>query len=311
MKNLLALPLFAVALSGAAFASEITYESCGVSVSIDTPPSKAITLNQQATEVMLALGLEDKMVGTAYLDDGIPAKWQDAYNKVPVIAEKYPAKEVVLIEEPDFLFAGFSSAFAEKNVGTQEEWNGRGVATYLVDASCDQYNPKNVAVTTAPITKDIEVIGKIFGIEDRAAAFIAETEARLEAVKKLSPGNGRTAFFFDSGEDPAYAGACCGGPALLMRTLGLESITEEVEGRWAKVSWELVVEKNPEIIVLNEADWSTVEDKINYMKNDPVISQLDAVKNERFVTVPFSETVLGMRFADGLESLAKQLEELK
>ncbi len=311
MKKLLAFPLFILALSGAAFASELSYESCGVIVTIDTPPTKAITLNQQATEVMLALGLEDKMVGTAYLDDGIPAKWQDAYNKVPVIAEKYPAKEVVLIEEPDFLFAGFSSAFAEKNVGTQEEWNGRDVATYLVDASCDQYNPKDVAVTTAPITKDIEVIGKIFGIEDRAAASIAETEARLEAVKKLSPGNGRTAFFFDSGEDPAYAGACCGGPALLMRTLGLLSITEEVEGRWAKVSWELVVEKNPEIIVLNEADWSTAEDKINYMKNDPVISQLDAVKNERFVTVPFSETVLGMRFADGLESLAKQLEELK
>jgi iron complex transport system substrate-binding protein len=306
----LALPLFAVALTGQALAADVSYESCGLTVNVDTPPSRALTLNQQATEVMLALGLEDKMVGTAYLEDAIPAQWAEAYNKVPVISDKYPAKEVVLVNEPDFLFAGFVSAFNEKNVGTQEEWNSRGVATYLVNASCDEYNPKDVPVTTAPILKDIEVIGNIFGVNDRADALIEETKARLEAVKTLNPGNGRTAFFFDSDTDPAYAGACCGGPALLMRTVGLKSVTDDVVGRWAKVSWEMVVQANPEIIILNDAGWSTAEEKITYMKNDPVISQLDAVKNERFLIIPFSETVLGMRFADGVETLATQLEAL-
>lgn len=297
-------------LATSSFADRIDYESCGLPISLEQAPSRAITLNQQATEVMLALGLEDHMAGTAYLEDEIPAQWQDAYNQVPAISDKYPAKEVVLVEEPDFLFAGFNSAFAEKNVGTQEEWSSRGVGTYLVDASCDQYNPKHVPVTTSPILKDIEVIGKIFGVEARAEKLIAETSARIEKVRTLNPGAGRTAFFYDSDDDPVYTAGCCGSPALLMRILGLKSITEELEGRWVNVGWEHVVQNNPEIIVINDAVWSTADEKINKLKTDPVLSELNAVKEERFLIIPFSQTVLGMRFSDGVETLARQIEEL-
>lgn len=297
-------------MASPSFADTIEYESCGVPITIEEAPTRAITLNQQATEVMLALGLEDHMVGTAYLEDEIPAQWQDAYNQVPVIAENYPAKEVVLIEEPDFLFAGFASAFAEKNVGTQEEWNARNVATYLVDASCDQYNPKNVPVTTAPILKDIKIIGDIFDVQDRAEQLMAETATRIEKVRTLNPGAGRSAFFYDSDDDPVYTAGCCGSPALLMRILGLNSISDDIEGRWVNVGWEHVVQHDPEIIVINDAVWSPADEKIQKLKTDPVLAQLQAVKNERFVIIPFSQTVLGMRFTDGVENLAQQIEEL-
>ncbi len=102
IKKLTTAALFTTLLATSALADTIQYESCGQPITIDEAPNRAITLNQQATEVMLALGLEDHMVGTAYLEDEIPAQWQDAYDQVPVIAENYPAKEVVLIEEPDF-----------------------------------------------------------------------------------------------------------------------------------------------------------------------------------------------------------------
>lgn len=310
LKALITSTLCAAFFAAPALADQQQFESCGLTINVDDVPSRAITLNQQATEVMLALGLEDRMVGTAYLEDEILPQWKDAYNKVPVISEKYPAKEVVLIEEPDFLFAGFVSAFAEKNVGTQEEWNERGIATYLVNASCDQYNPKNVPVTTAPILKDIEVIGDIFDVEDRAAALIEQTKARIEKVQTLNPGAGRSTFFYDSDGDPVYTAGCCGGPALLMRILGLKSITEDIEGRWVNVGWEHIVQNDPELIVINDAVWSTAAEKIEKLKTDPVLSDLDAVKNERFLIIPFSQTVLGMRFTDGVENLAQQIADL-
>lgn len=310
IKKLTTAALFTTLFATPTFAETIQYESCGQPIIIEEIPTRAITLNQQATEVMLALGLEEHMVGTAYLEDEIPAQWQDAYDQVPVIAEKYPAKEVVLIEEPDFLFAGFSSAFAEKNIGTQAEWNGRDVATYLVNASCDQYNPKDVPVTTAPILKDIKIIGEIFGAQDRAAQLIAETAARIENVRNLNPGAGRSAFFYDSDDDPVYTAGCCGSPALLMRILGLKSITNDIEGRWVNVGWEHVVQQDPNIIVINDAVWSTADEKIEKLKSDPVLAQLQAVKDERFVVIPFSQTVLGMRFSDGVENLARQIEKL-
>ncbi len=305
----LALPLLVAA--GLAHADPVTVDGCYGPYTYDTPPTRAITLNQQATEVMLALGLEDAMVGTAYIDVAVPAEWLDAYTSVPVLAERYPALEVVLAAEPDFLFAGFGSAFSEDNLGEASGWQDRGVGTYLVDASCRAFHPEDTPLTFAPILRDIQVVGQIFGVEDRAAALIAETEARLQAIQSASNGNGQTAFIYDSGDDTPFSIGCCGGPALLASTVGLESISADLPGQWVDLAWERVVAADPDVILLIEADWSTAAEKRAYMENDPVLSELRAVRDGRFVTVPFSQTLLGMQFANGVETVNAQLATLE
>ncbi|EJK59415.1 hypothetical protein THAOC_20373, partial [Thalassiosira oceanica] len=55
--------------------------NCGVFQQIDEAPKRAVTMNQGATEVMLALDLADRMAGTAYLDDYIWPELSDAYNQ--------------------------------------------------------------------------------------------------------------------------------------------------------------------------------------------------------------------------------------
>lgn len=304
------LKLLPILLAGAAQADGVQVTSCGTAFTYEAAPSRAITLNQQATEVMLALGLESAMVGTAYMDDAIPAEWQEAYASVPVLAEKYPAREVVMAAEPDFLFAGFSSAFSEDNLGAEAEWAERGVGTYLVDASCKLAHPKDQPFTVAPILTDIQTIGRIFGVEDRADAVAQAMQTRLDAVKTDPAGAGQTVFIFDSGDDTPFSVGCCGTPALLADLVGLDNIAGDVEGTWVDLAWERVVAADPDVILLIEADWSTSADKRAYMEADPVLSQLRAVKEGRFVTVPFSETLLGMRFADGVESLNAQIKAL-
>ncbi|PVA06096.1 ABC transporter substrate-binding protein [Thalassorhabdomicrobium marinisediminis] len=302
-----ALALF---LPNALWAQEATVESCGGTFVFETPPERAITLNQQATEVMLALGLEDRMVGTAYLDDAILPRWQDAYARVPVLAEKYPAREVVLMADPDFLFAGFGSAFSEDALGAEADWHDLGIGTYLVDASCDRTNPKDTPPGTAPILRDIEVIGDIFGIEERAATLIADTRARLDSASEANTGQGRRAFIYDSGDKTPYSVGCCGGPGVLVETVGLTNIAADLKGRWVNLAWERVVQENPDLIVLIDAAWSSAAEKRAYLEADPVLSELDAVRAGRFVTIPFSQTVLGMQFVDGVQALATQLEAL-
>lgn len=297
-------------MAGTAVAQEAIVQSCGGAFTYDAAPERAVTLNQQATEVMLALGLEDRMVGTAYMDDAILPQWKDAYNNVPILAEKYPAREVVITADPDFLFAGFASAFAEDNLGAEAEWHDLGIGTYLVDASCDATNPKNVPPGTDPILTDIRVIGDIFGVEDRAATLIAQTQARLEAASANNAGQGRTTFIYDSGDDTPYSIGCCGGPAVLIEAVGLKNIAADLEGRWVDLAWEKVVQADPDVIVLIEADWSGAAEKRAYMEADPVLSELDAVREGRFITIPFSQTVLGMQFADGVDNLAAQLAAL-
>jgi iron complex transport system substrate-binding protein len=306
--------LFAVAALALAttpvLAADLSIESCETVSSFAAVPSRVVTLNQQATEIMLALGLESHLVGTAYLDDAIPERWQAAYDAVPVLAEEYPAREVVLAQNPDFLFAGFNSAFGDKALGAQHEWNALGIGTYLVNAECRNLHPVDVKLTTAPLFTDLERIGALFGAEARADAVAGDIRGRLDAVAGANPGKGRRAFLFDSGTETAFSAGCCGAPGLLLDAVGLKNIAANVEGRWADLAWETVVAGDPEVIVLIDADWSTAAEKIAYLKADPVLSTLDAVRNERFVTVPFSSTVLGVRFVEGVEGLGAELAAL-
>jgi iron complex transport system substrate-binding protein len=303
----LSLSLAVILAAGSAHADPVTIESCAGAHTYETTPTRVVTLNQQATEVMLALGLEGSMVGTAYMDDEIPVQYADAYNTVPVLAERYPAREIVLAAEPDFLFAGFASAFSEDNLGEAQYWRDLGIGTYVVNASCRTLNPDDVPLTTQPIFTDIEVIGQIFDVEDRASALIAEMEARLDAVQENANGTGMSVFLYDSGDDTPFSIGCCGGPALVASMVGLESISADVPGTWVDLAWERVVAADPDVIILIEADWSSAAEKRAYMEADPVLSQLRAVREGRFITVPFSQTLLGMQFADGVENLNAQL----
>lgn len=306
-------PLIAAAIALAAtpaLAADLSIESCETVSSFEAVPSRVITLNQQATEIMLALGLEDHLVGTAYLDDVIPERWKAAYDRVPVISDRYPAREVVLAENPDLLFAGFNSAFGEKALGAQQEWNALGIGTYLVNVECRNLHPADVKLTTEPLFIDLERIGALFGVEGKAGEVAGEIRNRLDAVADANPGQGRRAFLYDSGTETAFSAGCCGAPGLLLDAVGLDNIAGEVEGRWADLAWEAVVAGDPEVIVLVEAEWSTAAEKIAHLKADPVLSELEAVREERFVTIPFSATVLGVRFVEGVEKLGEDLAAL-
>lgn len=295
-------------LAGSAFAQ--TIQSCETNFTYETPPTRAISLYQQATEIMLALGLEDRLIATAYLEDAIPGKWQAQYQSIPQHYEELPAREVVLAQNPDFLISGFDSAWRDDTLGAETEWHEIGVGTYLVDSECRNKYPGDAPIPLETLFIDLERIGALFGVEDRAAEVAAGLRARLDAALQSSPGEGLTAFLYDSGTDTPFSAGCCGSPALLMESVGLTNIGADVEGRWADLAWEAVVAADPDVIIINDAGWSTAQEKIAYMEADPVLSQLRAVREQNYVIIPFSETILGVRFVDGVERLAAGLEEL-
>lgn len=307
--------LFGLLLAGAlalasapAFAQ--TIESCDTNFTYDEPPTRAISIFQQATEIMLVLGLEDRLIATAYLEDAIPEKWADAYNSIPEHYEVVPAREVVLAANADFLFAGFDSAFRDTGLGTESEWHEIGVGTYLVDSECRGQYPGDVRIPVDTIFVDLERVGALFGVEERAADVSADLRARLDAALAEAPGEGLTAFLFDSGSNTPLTAGCCGAPGLLLESVGLENIAGHVQGRWADLAWEAVVTADPDVIVINDAVWSTANEKIEYLESDPVLSELRAVKARNYVIIPFSETVLGVRFVDGVGRLAEGLAQL-
>ena len=269
------------------------------------PPSRAITLNQHVTEIMLALELEDHMVGTAYLDDAVLPQDRAAYESVPVLAEEYPSKEVILAQNPDFIYGGFRTAFEDDAAGSQDDLNELGIGTYLTKSICNISSPD----TLEDVYTDIRTIGAIFGVADRAQALVDSLQREVDEAASLIDASGEPlrVFMFDSGDETPYTAACCSMFTYMIETAGGKNIFDEVEGRWKTVSWEEVIDRDPELIALTDADWSSSQEKMDLLLNDPSLADITAVKERRFVALQFSSLVPGIRNATAIKKLAQAL----
>lgn len=287
----------------------VKVEACGFVSTIEAAPDRAVTMNQGATEIMLALGLESHLAGTAYLDDAVPKKWQSAYESVKVLSDEYPDHETLLASNPDFIFASFESAFGDEAAGPQDELAELGIGSMVSLFGCGEYAPSADASFNS-VWDEIEIVAKAFGVEDRAEALEDQQSKLLDELGETKPGEGRNVFWFDSGDKTAFAGAGQGGPQLILDAVGAENLFADLKGGWADVSWEKVIAADPDVIVLADASWSTAADKIAFLKKDSVLKKLQAVKNEAFVALPFSETTPGVRLADGAVAVGEQLAKM-
>jgi iron complex transport system substrate-binding protein len=289
-------------------------ESCGHETTVQAAPERAVTMNQGATEVMLALGLADRMVGTAFLDDAVADRWADAYAGIPVLAEEYPDTETLLEAEPDFVYGSYASAFDGDAAGPQQDLADLGIASYVSPFGCGKDAAGESVgadgVSFDDVWGELRDIAALFGVSDRAEELIAEQEERLGDPSIATAGEGLTVFWYDSGEGTPLAGAGRGGPQLLVESVGAINVFADVGGAWADVSWERVLAADPDVIVLADAAWSTAEEKRRYLEGDPALSDLTAVREGRYAVVAFSETSPGVRTADGVVSLAGQLAAL-
>ncbi|QFG69466.1 ABC transporter substrate-binding protein [Ornithinimicrobium pratense] len=286
----------------------VTVDNCGVEVTVAAPPERIVTLNQGATEVALALRLADQMAGTAYLDDEVAERFAEDYAQVPVLSTEYPTVEQFLAAEPDLAIASYSSAFGDNGVGTREELAGRGTATYVSPLTCP--DESGLEPTFESVWTELREVGLLTGAADTAEDEVQDQQTAMEEIEATAAGEGLSILWYDSGDDTPLVGAGGGGPQLLMDAVGATNVFADLDGGWADGSWETGLAADPDVIVLADAAWSTAEDKRAYLESDPVLGQLSAVQDERYVVVPFSESTPGVRMVDGARGLSDQLHAL-
>jgi iron complex transport system substrate-binding protein len=109
--------LIVLVTSAMALPLSITEEINGetMTVTFEKTPQRAVSLSQFSTEMLLALGLKERMAGTAFLEEAISDKVKRDYEAVPVLAEKWPSLEVFLEATPDFA-VGWGVAFSKKGL---------------------------------------------------------------------------------------------------------------------------------------------------------------------------------------------------
>lgn len=289
----------------------ISLMNCGYEVVLTAPPQRAVSMNQGATEIMLALGLEDRMVGTAYLDDAVHPDYAEAYASVPVLSDEYPSREVLLGEEPDFVYGSYSSSFGDEAAGSRESLAELGIGSYVSGAACADRSLRPEQVTFETVFAEIMDIGQIFGVEDRAEALVSDLQAQLdEASSAATVAEGMTVAWYDGGTEAPMMGVCCGAPGMVIDALGGTNAFEDVAGSWVEVSWEEFVAADPDFIVLVDASWDLAADKQAFLAQHPATSTMAAVQGERYGSVPFSASTPGIRNVSAVIDLAAALRAL-
>ncbi|MFI6025821.1 ABC transporter substrate-binding protein [Amycolatopsis magusensis] len=295
-----------------------TAENCGHRVSVAKPPERAVALNQGSAEILLSLGLADRMAGTAtWTDPVLPALAADN-AKVPRLAENNPSFEAVLAVEPDFVAASFVSTLGQGGVATREQFEQLGVPTYVSPTDCLKDNEaggdgvRTETLTMEVVYTEIRQLASLFGVEPRGEQLITELKGRMDRAATHAR-DVSLLYWFANAESPYLAG-CCGAPGVITTTLGARNVFDDTHAEWPQINWETVAERDPRVIVLGDLTRrsqtaETGEAKIAFLESHPVTQNLEAVKNKRFVLLSGQAMNPSIRTVDGTEQVAQALRK--
>lgn len=285
--------------------AEAVIDNCGTEVDTTATPERIVTIKSTSTELLIALGLADRVVGSAFQDGPVPEEWATAAADIPVISDFAPNQEAVLELEPDFVFAGWESMLTAEAAGDRESLAGLGVGSYVAPSACKEADYQPEKLTFDGVFADIAEAGRVFHAEEAAADLVADQRAALEAIG--SDDRGLSALWYSSGTDTPYVGAGIGAPQMMMERLGLTNIAADVADTWSPLGWEAVIDADPDVIVLVDASWNTAASKIELLESNPATAALGAVQSSRYLVVPFAAGEAGVRNVSATADLAQQL----
>ena len=306
MKKLFCFLAAASLIGNSAFA-QTTVESCNRTVSFDGPPKRAISNDVNLTEMMLVLGLAEHMVGYTGISGWktLDEEMRANVKQLPELSSKYPTKEVIVGANADFFFAGWNYGMKVGGEVTPETLEPFGVKVYELTESCTHIMKKGKA-SIDDMYADLLNLGSIFNVEDRAKNLVSDYKAELKSFKSnLETGEPVRAFVYDSGEDTPFTAGLYAMPTALIEAAGGVNVMNGFEKSWGTVTWEEVVAQNPEVIIIVNYGSVTAEQKRAFMMSNPAFANIEAVKNDRFVTLEYVEATPGPRNIKAIKTLAK------
>ncbi|WP_395677510.1 ABC transporter substrate-binding protein [Inquilinus sp.] len=304
----------------------LTIRNCGVDVSFAKAPQRAVSIGQSSTEILLSLGLADRIVGTAVWFGPVTKEYEAANARIPRLADNDPSFESVVGKEPELVTAQFEwHVGPQGSVGTREQFAGLGIPTYVSPADCVEKDNsgggdgvRKQLFTMDLVYQEIRDLARIFDVAGRGEALVADLQQReaaaIASVAGAKLDNVPVMFWFSSKEvaGDAFVAGKNGVPAYILKQLGARNVIT-TEEEWPLVSWERIAAANPAIIVMAEmsrrryaADDTAV--KLNFLATDPVASQLEAVKDKHFVVMDVQAMQPSIRTVDGIEAVARGIK---
>ncbi|WP_328846783.1 ABC transporter substrate-binding protein [Streptomyces sp. NBC_00258] len=299
----------------------VTLDNCGQTVRVESPPERAVSLNQGTTEIMLSLGLADRMAGTATWTDPVMKGLAKANAKVERIADNNPSFERVLDADPDFVAASFVSTLGKGGVATREQFEKLGVPAYVSPSDCvgkdnasggDGARKKALGIDA--IYGEVRDLAEVFGVEKRGEQLVADLKQRMKKATSGIDASDVTLLYWFANSDSPYMAGCCGAPGVITRTLGAKNVFDDTHEEWPQINWETVADRDPDVLVIGDLTRKSqtaesAKKKIEFLESDPVTRNMTAVKKKRYVLLSGQAMNPTIRTVEGVEQVASALRE--
>ena len=263
---------------------EVT-DALGRTVTMESKTERIVSTGCLETEMLCGMGASDRIVAVSndegvydcpssivgFSDDDFPEAIVDgladgSIESVGPTAQQ-TAEGLAAIDADLFILSYMSYTWS--GLGDQLDVLG---LTYIVT-----FNGANLT----EIYDSIEMIGTAIGEEDEAEDLVDEMQAVIDAVnEKIEGAATQDVAIFMS---PYYA---CGQEYVLgtlIEELGSNNAFSSISGPYEMVSTEGIAQANPDVLIYTAMDMMGLNsnEHIASLQTDPILSELDAVKNDR------------------------------
>lgn len=297
----------------------VTVKNCGKEATYPSTAKHMYVNDGNMIATTLAVGAADNIANVSSLQDDkaiLEAKYgKDVVDKLKVDAPESPSLERIIATKPDLVFAGWNYGFSESKNLTPDALKDHGIESYILSESCRQgrsdkrgtMDPWEAAKT------DLTNIGKLTGHEDKANHLVKDMDKRLNALKKApaAEGSGKppVTFVFDSAKDTIFTSGKFGGPQAIIEAAGGKNATDDVDDTWTTVGWEKIASAQPDVIAFVDYPSQTFEEKMKILESNPSTKNLEAVKQKRYVNLPYAMWTSGPLNIDAAEYMRKAYEK--
>jgi iron complex transport system substrate-binding protein len=262
-------------------------DDTGRAVVINQIPQRIVSFGPSITEILFALGLEEKVVGVEDYSD-----YPEAAKLKPKVGNAFsPSLEKIVELEPDLVLT-------VKHEQLNRELDALGIKFMVLD-------PKDMD----GIFKNIELLGKITGTEGKAEELIRDMQDSISQVVALTENVPKVrVFFIVDATDLTLPWTAGPGSFIdaLITMAGGENIAAKAPGAWVQFSLEQIVSSDPEVIIIQTMPGGIPIVSKEELEEHPAWGGMTAVKqgkvyfiNGDLVSRP------GPRIVQGLEEMVK------
>lgn len=298
----------------------VTVRNCGQDLTFERAPSRVVAYDSGIVETMFALGLADRLAGYVVARgqdrDIAGSPWKADFARVPRLGVDRISKEVVLAAGADFVYAGWNYGFREDTGLTPAHLAELGVKSYVLSESCRNGatdGSRGVMPPLEALHTDLRNLGAIFGVPDRAERLVAEYRETVRRAEASVPADRPRpkVFLYDSGTDKPFTGGRFAASHEVITRAGGEDIMADLADSWTTITWETVVERNPDVIIINDYDQPSAADKQAFLETYPPLAQVPAIKDKRFLVLPYAALVQGPRNPAAVQTVADYLNGIR